>query len=208
MIPCQEIADQPKKVRKASLNIPWKYQWIFQHGALWWLGCALARKTQWTVSRESPGERSNQSSKCSPGLSLGLVMTLTQNPRISNGQDTTVMGAPCRLSPTMIFMVSIQHVSIHDGYGSYKWASYHSWVIQVFIIISPGPSFIVTRFWRVWGQYFNSMTRLGHPTFWWYIQIPWADRALSESIYVCQSHPISTCGPMQNSLLGSISQRV
>ena len=114
MIPCQEVADQPKKVRKASLKIPWKYQWICQHGALWWLGCALPRKTQWTVSRESPGEQSNQSSKCSPGLSLGLVMTLAPKPRISNGQDTTVMGALCRPSPTMIFMISIQHISIHD----------------------------------------------------------------------------------------------
>ena len=44
-----------KKLRKASLKIPWKYQWICQHGALWWLGCALARKTQWTVLWETPG---------------------------------------------------------------------------------------------------------------------------------------------------------
>ena len=114
MIPCQEAADQPKKLRKASLKIPWKYQWMCQHGALWWLGWALARKTQWAVFRESIGEQSDQSSECSPGVSIGLVMTLTPKPRISNGQDTTVMGAPCKLSPTMIFMVSIQHTSIHD----------------------------------------------------------------------------------------------
>ena len=114
MIPCQEVADQPKKVRKASLKIPWKYQWICQHGALWWLGCALARKTQGANIWQTVGQRSGWWFQCSPIVCQILVMTLIRHLRISYGQEKTVMGAPCRLSPKMIFMVSIQHVSIHD----------------------------------------------------------------------------------------------
>ena len=112
MLPYQEVPDQPKKVRKASLKLPWKYQWICQHGALWWLGCSVACKTQGTVFKQTI--ILDRWFQCSMIVCLGLVMTLTQNLHISNGKGTIVMGAPYKMSPTIIFMVSIEHLSIHD----------------------------------------------------------------------------------------------
>ena len=169
ILPCQEVADQPKKVRKASLKIPWKYQWMFQHGALWWLGCALPRKTQGTVFRETTGEQSDQSFKCSPEVSLGLVMTLTRNLHIAKWPRHNCDGGTMHAFPDNDIHGFYWECKYSWWIGSYKRASYHRWVIKVFIIMSPGPSFILTRLWRVWGQYFNSTTRLGHPTLWWFI---------------------------------------